>query len=77
MKVLQFRPFFILLFSALIITLSLGINDLFHDIKDKYISDTFPKIVADIIYICVIIGTIIIVYFIARLFKIDLQQSIK
>lgn len=71
MAVVYYKTVFVFIFSALVIILSLGINDLFHDIKEHYIDDKYPTILSDIIYISSIIFLIIVVYTIARLLKID------
>ena len=55
MKVVYYKTVFIFIFSALVIILSLGINDLFHDIKEHYIDDKYPRILSDIIYISFVI----------------------
>jgi len=71
MKVVYYKTVFIFIFSALVIILSLGINDLFHDIKEHYIDDKYPRILSDIIYISFVIFLIIVVYTIARVLNID------
>lgn len=71
MRVVYCKTVFIFIFSALVIILSLGINDLFHDIKEHYIDDKYPTILSDIIYISVIIFLILFVYTIARVLNID------
>ena len=63
----------VLIFSALILTLSLAINELFVDLKERYFESHRTKFIANIIYIFVLIFIIITGIIILRFFDIDLD----
>ena len=63
----------VLIFSALILTLSLAINELFVDLKERYFDSHRTKFIANIIYIFVLIFIIITGIIILRFFNIDLD----
>lgn len=65
----------VLIFSALILTLSLAINELFLEIKEKYFDSHRTKFIANIIYICVLIFIIIAGIILLRFFNIDLDVT--
>lgn len=75
-SIISSQTVFFLFLSALIITLSLALNDFFNDLKASYIENQYPKIIADLIYIAVIIGLIVIIYNIAKLFRVDVDSTI-
>lgn len=58
----------ILVFSALGLTLSLAINDLFSQIKENFSQE--KRIIASIIYICIILGVIIFGILLLNIFNI-------
>lgn len=63
----------VLIFSALILTLSLAINELFVDLKERYFESHRTKFIANIIYIFVLIFIIIGGIILLRFFNIDLD----
>lgn len=65
----------VLIFSALILTLSLAINELFVDLKEKYFESHRTKFIANIIYIVILIGIIISGILLLRFFNIDLDVT--
>lgn len=75
-SIISSQTVFFLFLSALIITLSLALNDFFKDLKVAYIESQYPSIIADLIYISVIIGLIVIIYNIAKLFRVDVDSTI-
>lgn len=75
-SIISSQTVFFLFLSALIITLSLALNDFFKDLKVAYIESQYPSIIADLIYISVLIGLIVIIYNIAKLFRVDVDSTI-
>ena len=63
----------VLIFSALILTLSLAINELFVDLKERYFESHRTKFIANIIYIFVLIFIIIGGIILLRFFNINLD----
>lgn len=63
----------ILVFSALVLTLSLAINTLFVEIKEKYIYSHKGKIVANLIYICFLVAALITGLLSLRLLNINVN----
>ena len=69
------RTAIILVFSALIVTLSLAFNELFVEIKEKYIESHKGKIIACIIYILILVAIIVGGLLALRLVNIDIDVS--
>ena len=69
------RTAIILIFSALIVTLSLAFNELFVEIKEKYIESHKGKIIACIIYIILLVAIIVGGLLALRLINIDIDVS--
>lgn len=69
------RTAIILVFSALIVTLSLAFNELFLEIKQKYIESHKGKIVACIVYIVILVTIIVGGLLALRLVNIDIDVS--
>lgn len=69
------RSSIILIFSALIVTLSLAFNELFVEIKEKYIASHRGKIIACIIYIIFLITIIVGGLLGLRLVHIDIDVT--
>ena len=65
----------VLIFSSLILTLSLAINELFVDLKERYFKNHQAKLIANIIYIFILIFIIIGGILLLRLFNIDLDVT--
>lgn len=65
----------VLIFSALILTLSLAINELFVSIKEKYFESHRTKFIANIIYIFILIFIIIGGIILLQFFNIDLDVT--
>ena len=65
----------VLIFSALILTLSLAINQLFVDLKEKYFDSHRTKFIANLIYIFFLILLIIGGIITLRYFNIDLEVT--
>ena len=65
----------VLIFSALILTLSLAINQLFVDLKEKYFETHRTKFIANLIYIFVLVFLIIGGIITLRYFNIDLDVT--
>ena len=65
----------ILVFSALIVTLSLAFNELFVEIKEKYIESHKGKIIACIIYIILLVAIIVGGLLALRLVNINIDVS--
>ena len=69
------RTAIILIFSALIVTLSLAFNELFVEIKEKYIESHKGNIIACIIYIILLVAIIVGGLLALRLINIDIDVS--
>ena len=69
------RTAIILVFSALIVTLSLAFNELFVEIKEKYIESHKGKIIACIIYIILLVAIIVGGLLALRLVNINIDVS--
>lgn len=69
------RSSVILIFSALIVTLSLAFNELFVEIKEKYISSHIGKIIACIVYIVILVVIIVGGLLALRLVHIDIDVT--
>lgn len=69
------RTSIILIFSALIVTLSLAFNELFVEIKQKYIESHRGKIIACIIYIVILVTIIVGGLLALRLVNINIDVS--
>ena len=69
------RTAIILIFSALIVTLSLAFNELFVEIKEKYIESHKGKIIACVIYIIILVTIIVGGLLALRLVNIDIDVS--
>ena len=69
------RTAIILVFSALIVTLSLAFNELFVEIKEKYIESHKGKIIACVIYIVILVSIIVGGLLALRLVHINIDVS--
>ena len=69
------RTAIILVFSALIVTLSLAFNELFVEIKEKYIESHKGKIVACIVYIVLLVAIIVGGLLALRMVNVNIDVS--
>lgn len=65
----------VLIFSSLILTLSLAVNELFVSLKERYFKNHETKLIVNIIYIFILIFIIIGGLLLLRLFNIDLDVT--
>lgn len=65
----------VLIFSALILTLSLAINQLFVDLKEKYFESHRSKFIANIIYILILVVIIISGILLLRYFNVNIDVT--
>lgn len=71
---LIFPSIIVVLFSALGFTLSLAINDLFLQIKKKYVKE--HTITANIIYIVIVFSIIIVAILLLKFFHIKVKNPL-